>query len=96
MQAPPLLSRLPARNADSGLVNFVVDTPQGSRNKFKYDEKLRLFRLGKVLPLGAAFPYDFGFIPVRSMGSGHESLYRQAETIRVPSALPVAKLVVAD
>lgn len=57
------LTHLEARDPDSGLVNVIVDTPKGSRNKFKYDEKLGLFRLGKVLPLGAYFPYDFGFIP---------------------------------
>lgn len=28
-----------------------------------FNEKLGLFRLAKVLPLGAYFPYDFGFIP---------------------------------
>jgi len=41
----------------------VIDTPKGSRNKFKYDEEFALFRLSKLLPVGAAFPYDFGFIP---------------------------------
>jgi inorganic pyrophosphatase len=48
---------------DEGLVNVVIETPRQSRNKFKYDEKLGLFRLGSVLPAGAAFPYDFGFVP---------------------------------
>jgi len=54
---------LPARDSSTGLVNVIVDTPRRSRNKFKFDEKLGLFRLGKVLPLGASFPFDFGFIP---------------------------------
>jgi len=54
---------LSAREPDSGLVRVVVDTPKGSRNKYKYDETLGLYRLSKVLPLGSAFPYDFGFIP---------------------------------
>ena len=36
---------------------------RGSRNKFKYDDRLGLFRLHAVLPAGAAFPYDFGFVP---------------------------------
>src|SRR5262249_19523189 len=30
---------------------------------YKYDEKLGLYWLSKVLPLGSAFPYDFGSIP---------------------------------
>src|SRR5690606_14084687 len=33
------------------------------RNKFAYDEKLGIFRLKKVLPAGAVFPFHFGFIP---------------------------------
>ncbi len=41
----------------------MIDTPKGSRNKFAWDEELELFELGGVLPAGAVFPYDFGFIP---------------------------------
>jgi inorganic pyrophosphatase len=41
----------------------IVDTPKGSQNKYKYDEADGLWRLSKVLPLGASFPFDFGFIP---------------------------------
>jgi inorganic pyrophosphatase len=59
----PRIGRLEAIDEDSGLVNVVIDTPRGSRCKYKYDEKRDLFRLGKLLPLGASFPYDFGFIP---------------------------------
>ena len=55
--------RLGPRVPDSPLVNVIVDTPAGSRNKFKFDERLGLFRLHKRLPLGARFPFDFGFVP---------------------------------
>ncbi len=48
---------------EKGLIDFVVETPKGARNKFKFDEELGQFRLCKVLPAGASFPYDFGFIP---------------------------------
>lgn len=57
------LTDLGTHDPDSGLVQVIIDTPQGSRNKYKYDETLQLFRLSKVLPLGSAFPYDFGYIP---------------------------------
>lgn len=50
--------------AGPGLVNIIIDTPKGSRNKFKYDEKTRCFRLSHILPAGACFPYDFGSIPM--------------------------------
>jgi hypothetical protein len=58
------LGELAAIYPDSGLVNVVIDTPRCSRCKYKYDEKKGLFRLSKLLPLGASFPYDFGFIPL--------------------------------
>jgi inorganic pyrophosphatase len=41
----------------------VVDTPKGSRNKYKLDERDGQWRLSKVLPQGMSFPYDFGFVP---------------------------------
>lgn len=44
-------------------LNAVIETPKGSRNKYTFDEKLNLFKLGGILPLGASFPFDFGFIP---------------------------------
>lgn len=46
-----------------GFVNVVIETPRGCRNKFKYDEELHVFRLNSVLPAGAVFPYDFGYVP---------------------------------
>jgi inorganic pyrophosphatase len=55
---------------DSGHVNAIIDTPKGSRNKFKYDEKLGMFRLGGALPLGAVFPFDFGYVPSTRGGDG--------------------------
>ena len=44
-------------------LQVVIDTPKGSRNKFSWDEKNKLFKLSGILPAGAFFPYDFGFIP---------------------------------
>ena len=58
------LSRIPTFDPeDDKLVNVVIETPRGSRNKFAYDEKLGVIRLKKVLPAGMDFPYDFGFVP---------------------------------
>jgi len=54
---------IPPREADTCHVHVVIDTPAGSRNKYKYDEKLGVFRLSRILPQGAVFPYDFGSIP---------------------------------
>jgi inorganic pyrophosphatase len=57
------VNELPAVEPDSGRLNVVVDTPKGSRNKYKFDEQHGQWRLSKVLPQGMSFPYDFGFIP---------------------------------
>ena len=56
------LDRLPAFDR-SGALRVIVETPKGSRNKFKYDPTLGVFELSGVLPLGASFPFDFGFVP---------------------------------
>ena len=50
-------------DADTGLVQVIVDTPRGSRNKYKFDEERGLFKLSRILPVGMSFPYDFGSIP---------------------------------
>src|SRR5437588_54678 len=57
------LARLSPWDAKSGALNVIIETAKGSRNKLKYDSKRGLFQLGKVLPRGTIFPFDFGFIP---------------------------------
>jgi inorganic pyrophosphatase len=51
-------------------VKVIIETPKGSRNKFKYDPDARMFTLSKVLPEGMMFPYDFGFVPFTKGGDG--------------------------
>jgi inorganic pyrophosphatase len=63
-------SKLPPFDRESGALNVVIDTPKGSRNKYSWDEKLELFSLTGVLPAGAVFPYDFGFVPNTRGGDG--------------------------
>ena len=53
----------PVDNDDDGIIQVVVETPKGSRNKFAFDAKRGVFQLKKVLPLGMEFPHDFGFVP---------------------------------
>lgn len=53
----------PFSDGKEDFVNVMIETPRGNRNKFKFDPQLQCFRLGSVLPAGATFPYDFGFIP---------------------------------
>ena len=55
---------------EGGELHVIIETPKGSRNKFNYDEGHGLFKLGGVLPAGAVFPFDFGFIPSTLGGDG--------------------------
>jgi inorganic pyrophosphatase len=64
------LLRLSTFDEDSGTLNVIIETPKGSRNKFDYDEERGLFVLGGVLPAGAVFPFDFGFLPSTTGGDG--------------------------
>jgi inorganic pyrophosphatase len=64
------ISKLLSFDRESGDLNVIIDTPKGSRNKFSWDEKRQLFALTGMLPTGAVFPYDFGFIPNTRGGDG--------------------------
>jgi inorganic pyrophosphatase len=50
-------------NAKNDLLQVIIETPAGSRNKFAFDEEQGVFALRKVLPAGMVFPHDFGFLP---------------------------------
>lgn len=60
----------PLDNSDPEIVLAVIETPMGSRNKFKFDPKLGVFTLGGVLPQGMMFPHAFGFIPSTRAADG--------------------------
>ena len=59
---PNLYSELPLRD-DAGNVRVVVETPAGSRVKYKYDERLGIFQWSRQLPAGERYPFDYGFLP---------------------------------
>lgn len=73
---PGIYARLPAFVDDEGVedrnyvVNVVIETPRGCRNKYTYSEGMGVFELTKVLPAGSVFPYDFGFVPGTQGGDG--------------------------
>jgi inorganic pyrophosphatase len=52
------------------LVQVIVETPKGSRNKYAFDNDQKIFELKKVLPSGMDFPYDFGFVPSTEADDG--------------------------
>lgn len=60
----------PIEDKNSEVVNAVIETPMGSRNKFKYDEDMGFFKLSGVLPQGMMFPHAFGFVPQTKAADG--------------------------
>ena len=57
------LKKLRPFYSPNGNVNVIIETPKGCRNKYAFDPEVGTFKLKKVLPEGAVFPYDFGSIP---------------------------------
>ena len=70
MASEKLPLRMSAFGDEPEEINVIIETPQRSRNKFNYDEELGIFKLGGVLPAGAVFPFDFGFVPSTLGGDG--------------------------
>jgi inorganic pyrophosphatase len=56
------LRRLPARAPD-GAIHVVVESPRGATVKLKYEPSFGLMTVARALPLGLAYPYDWGFVP---------------------------------
>src|SRR5258708_1710235 len=56
-------TRLKPITKKDGLLQVIIETPAGSRNKFAFDPEQGIFSLKKVLPAGMVFPYDFGSLP---------------------------------
>ena len=48
----------------------ILETPCGSSVKYSFDPDTGLYAVGKLLPAGMAFPFDFGFIPSTVGGDG--------------------------
>jgi inorganic pyrophosphatase len=56
-------TRLKPMLEKDSLIQVIIETPAGCRNKFAFDPGQSIFTLKKVLPAGMTFPYDFGFLP---------------------------------
>ena len=45
------------------IISIIIETPKGSTLKYDLDKKSGRYKVGKFLPLGMSFPYDFGYVP---------------------------------
>jgi len=48
---------------DNNALRVVVEAPRGSGLKLEYVPESDLFGVARSLPLGMAYPYDWGFVP---------------------------------
>src|ERR1700722_741068 len=58
-----VLSDTATHDKKSGDLRAVIETPKGSRNKYRYDPQCSCLSLAPSLPVGMALPFDFGFSP---------------------------------
>ncbi|MFN5856333.1 MAG: inorganic diphosphatase [Pseudanabaenaceae cyanobacterium] len=47
----------------SGILNVLIEIPDGSKNKYEFDKDLNAFALDRVLSSSVQYPYDYGFVP---------------------------------
>ena len=54
---------LDAGDVDGGIINVVVEIPQGSNQKIEWDRKICAMKLDRIEPQIFAKPTNYGFIP---------------------------------
>src|SRR5438270_1570558 len=59
-------------NVDEGLINTIVDIPEGSSLKIEYDREHGIFILDRVEPNIFSKPVNYGFIPATKDTDGDE------------------------
>lgn len=59
----PLAIDVPGEPSEPYGVHMIVETPQGSRNKFNLNEEFGIFQYSRTLRGGMVWPCDFGFVP---------------------------------
>src|SRR4051794_27675536 len=52
-----------AQEDKKGRLLAVLESPQGSRHKFKYERSSGAFSVSTTFPAGMSMPFDFGFVP---------------------------------
>ncbi len=59
-------------DVDNGIINTIIDIPQGSSLKIEYDREHGIFMLDRVEPDVFPKPVNYGFIPATKDADGDE------------------------
>lgn len=69
--------------------NVVIEIPQGSQNKYEYDEELDVIKLDRVLFSAQRYPYNYGFIPETRADDGDHTDVLLFSTNPIPPGVVV-------
>lgn len=69
--------------------NVIIEIPQGSQDKFEYDEELDVIKLDRVLFSAQRFPANYGFIPETRADDGDHTDVLLFSTNPIPSGVVV-------
>jgi inorganic pyrophosphatase len=74
--------------------NVVVEIPQGSQDKYEYDEELDVVKLDRVLYGSQRFPANYGFIPqTRAEDGDHTDVVLLTTNPLIPGTIAEARAI---
>lgn len=74
--------------------NVVIEIPQGSQDKYEYDEELDVVKLDRVLYGSQRFPANYGFIPqTRAEDGDHTDVVLLSTNPLVPGTIAVGRAI---
>ena len=73
---------------------MVIEIPQGSQDKYEYDEELDVVKLDRVLYGSQRFPANYGFIPqTRAEDGDHTDVVLLSTNPLVPGTIAVGRAI---
>ncbi len=76
-------------------INVIIETPDGSSNKYEVDKETGLIRLDRANYSGIPFPFNYGFIPQTYWDDGDAIDVVLLTTFPIPSGILVPARPVA-
>ncbi|MDP4009811.1 MAG: inorganic diphosphatase [Candidatus Shapirobacteria bacterium] len=96
-----MIQLVPNNKKSPQIVNAIIEIPQGSHNKYEFDEELNVIKLDRVLHSPFFYPVDYGFIPeTRAADGDHMDIMVITDSPVFPGCLmearPIGLFIMAD